>query len=94
MNDGALFQFRELARALSERPKVKVEITLKNERVLSALYDPMFKTFTIGGSTFPGQELSTWTKLGWGSEVSSIIAKTFNDEASEKKSPVLSQAEN
>lgn len=87
MNEGALLHFRELARALSERPKVRVEITLKNERVLSALYDPMFKTFTIGGSTFPGRELSTWTKLGWGSEVSSITSKNFDGKGNEKTWP-------
>ncbi len=80
MNEAVLSDFRGLARALSERPKVKVDITLKNERVVSALYDPLFKTFTIGGMIFSAQELPEWTKLCWGSELSSIATKNFEKE--------------
>lgn len=87
MNEGVLSVFRELGKALAERPKVKIEITLKNDRVLSARYDPIFRTITIGGMTFPAGELSLWTKLSWGSEVATIIAKDSDGEAGERTWP-------
>ena len=80
MNEAVLMRFRELGDALLTRPKVEIEITLKNDRVLSALYDPLFRTVTIGGMTIPAGEVSLWTKLSWGSEVATIIAKNFGDQ--------------
>ena len=74
MNELTLQKFRDMAGALAKREKVSIEITLKSGRVLSGLYDPLFKTVTIGGMTFPQSELSTWTKLCWGSP-----AKSFNE---------------
>lgn len=87
MNEGVLSVFRELGKALSERPRVKIEITLKNDRVLSAFYDPMFRTITIGGMTFPTGELSLWTKLARGSEVATIIANDSDGEVGERTWP-------
>lgn len=84
MSEAVLSRFRELGGALSERPRVKVEITLKSDRMLSALYDPLFRTVTIGGMTVPAAELSVWTKLSWGSGVAKITAKNFEGKESEE----------
>jgi hypothetical protein len=77
MNDATLAQFRNMAGALAKREKVAIDITLKNGRALSGLYDPLFKTVTIGGMTFPKSELNTWTRLCWGSVPESIATKNF-----------------
>lgn len=77
MTDPTLSHFRTLAGGLSRRQKVAIEITLKNNRTLRALYDPLFKTITLGGMTFPAAELSTWTKLCWGSVPQGIVTKNL-----------------
>jgi hypothetical protein len=87
MTDPTLRHFRTLAGGLSRREKVAIEITLKNNRTLQALYDPLFKTITLGGMTFPSTELNTWTKLCWESLPQSIIAphgrhQTIKEKAS------------
>lgn len=73
MRDNVLNHFRDLAEGLSQRPRINITIILKNDRQLKATFDPMFKTVTIGGMTFPERELSTWTKLCWGSTAARII---------------------
>jgi hypothetical protein len=67
MRDDVLTHFRQLADTLATGERVNITITLQNGRELKAKLDPMFKTITIGGMTFPESELSTWTRLGWGS---------------------------
>ena len=67
--------FRELAQALSTRERVKIEITLATGQTVAATYDRLFKTVTINGATFPAQELSTWTKVLYGSETVRITSK-------------------
>jgi hypothetical protein len=75
MKEATLSQYRQLSHSLSAREKLQVEIHLKNDRVLAALYDPFFNTVTIGGITIPAAELSFWTKLCWGSKPKKITKK-------------------
>lgn len=75
MKEATLSQYRQLSHSLSTREKLQIEIHLESDRVLSALYDPLFHTVTIGGSTFPEGELSFWTKLCWGSAPKKITKK-------------------
>jgi hypothetical protein len=77
MTDAILTHFRTLAGGLSKGEKVAIDITLRSERVLQAHYDPLFKTITLGGMTFPVSELHIRTKLCWGSEPQSIFTRTF-----------------
>ena len=67
--------FRELAQALNTRERLKIEITFASSRIVSASYDPLFKTVTAGGATFPAQELNTWTKVLYGSQAVRITSK-------------------
>jgi hypothetical protein len=85
MNDAVLNHFRNLASDLSKRPREEISIELKSGTVLSAKYDPVFGTITLGGTTFPAGEVNVWTKLGWGSEAKKIVKKL---------SPVSQQVEN
>ncbi len=76
MNETALSLYRTLASDLETRDRCPITIELKNGRVLNATYDPFFKTITLGGTTFPESELSTWTKLCWGSKPVRIEKRT------------------
>ncbi len=68
MNDTTLQHFRDMAETLEARSKQSITIELKNGRMLHAVYDPLFQTVTLGGSTFPVKELAFWTKACWGSK--------------------------
>ena len=70
-----LSHFREFAQALSARERLKIEIALASGRIVPASYDPLFKTVTADGATFPAQELSTWTKVLYGSQTVRITSK-------------------
>lgn len=65
MNEAVISHFRHLASDLHKRWKIKTTIILSTGRELKALYDPLFKNFSIGGTTFPAEELSIWTKMYW-----------------------------
>jgi hypothetical protein len=80
-----LSQFQNMAQALSQRTKIPIAVELKNGRILNAVYDPLFKTVTIGGATFPETELNIMTKLCWGSTVAKAVSRT---------APVIVQADN
>jgi hypothetical protein len=75
MNEAALDHFRSLSSILATREKAAISIELKSGKVLNGLYDPLFKTVTIGGMTFPEKELSTWTRLCWGSPATKIVKR-------------------
>jgi len=81
-NMKTLSHLRELAQVLNNRERVKIEITLASGRIISASYDPLFKTVTTGGATFPDRELNTWTKVLYGSETVRITSKN------EKENPL------
>lgn len=86
MNGTNLNDLRDMSAALSQRERISITIELRNGRVLSAKYDPLLKTVTIGGATFPEGELGVWTRLCWGAKPLRIIKKS--------ESPALPQAEN
>jgi len=67
--------FRELAQVLNNRERVRIEITLASGEIVPASYDPLFKTVTMNGATFPDRELGTWTKLLYGSHAVRITSK-------------------
>ncbi len=75
-----LAHLRELAQALACRDKLRIKITLESGRVLAGTYDPLFKTVSVGGSTFPEGEINAWMKLGWGSAVSSVVSNNEKEE--------------
>jgi hypothetical protein len=72
MNETTLNHFRHLAEGLASRERVGYTVTLANGKEVKALYDPLFKTITMGGMTFPAGELATWTRLVFGSRLVSI----------------------
>lgn len=72
MNEMQLEHFRTLAAGLEKRQRTAVRIYLSNGNVLEALFDPMFRTVTIGGSTFPEGEMATWIKLLFNSKIVKI----------------------
>ena len=72
----SLSLFRDMAQALSNRKRVPLVVTLTTGRILEAFYDPLFKTVTIDGNTFPEGEVSTWTRLLYGAPVQSITSHT------------------
>lgn len=72
MNELQLEHFRTLASILEKRQKVEMEIHLSTGRVLSGLFDPLFKTITVGNATFPETEINTWVRLFYGARVTMI----------------------
>ncbi len=72
MNDAILRGLGYAAAELAKRDKTEIWITLKDGRVLSGLYDPMFKTIILGGATFPDAERNLWVRLFYGSTITSI----------------------
>jgi hypothetical protein len=61
-----------VADGLAARERISLTITRSDGREVKALYDPLFKTITMGGMTFPAGELATWTRLVFGSRLVSI----------------------
>lgn len=83
MNEMMLSHFKHLAKDLSGRKRIKTTIILATRKELKAVYDPLFRIFTMGGMTFPLKELATWTKLCWGSfPIDVIIEEVQTEETS------------
>jgi hypothetical protein len=57
-----------LAAELAKRPRHDITITLADGRQISGVYDPLFKTITVGGATFPATERDKWLRAFYGSE--------------------------
>jgi hypothetical protein len=57
-----------LAAELAKRPRRDITITLKDGRQIEGKYDPLFKTITVGGATFPATERDKWLRAFYGSE--------------------------
>ena len=72
MHDAALSGFREAAAKLAKREKIDVWTRLKDGRILTGLYDPMFRTITLEGVTFPYSECNLWVRLFYGCEIAAI----------------------
>jgi hypothetical protein len=64
MKEGVFSIFRELGKGW-RASKVKIEITLKNDRVLSALGDPIFRTITMATLRSPRGALPVDEALLW-----------------------------
>lgn len=77
MNEATLDHYRQLAGGLVCRERVGFTFTLANGKEMKAVYDPLFKTFTMGGMTFPAKELAVWIKLVFGSLP--VIIKTRDE---------------
>jgi hypothetical protein len=83
MNEAVISHFRRLASDLNKRRKTRATIILSTGSELKALYDPLFKTFTIGGMTFPAEELSIWTKIYWRALPVEVIIEEENMKTEE-----------
>jgi hypothetical protein len=81
MNETTLNHFRHLAEGLASRERVGYTVTLANGKEVKALYDPLFKAFTMGGMTFPVGELATWAKLCWGAQSVEMQTEEASNEA-------------
>jgi hypothetical protein len=75
MTDTTLSHFRDLAASLSDRQRIPIDIVLKDDRSLSATYDPLFRTVTVGAGTFPESELNKWIRAFYRADVLSIQSK-------------------
>ena len=73
MNDAVLRGLDYAAAELAKRGKIDITIRLKDGRTLPALYDPMFRTISVNGATFPDRERNLWVRLFYGCEIASII---------------------
>jgi hypothetical protein len=61
-----------LAAELAKRPRHDITITLKDGRQIAGVYDPLFRTITAAGATFPEREREKWILAFCGSELASI----------------------
>jgi hypothetical protein len=71
MNEATLQQFRDLADALSKREKIEIGI-VTDKGTLTGVYDPVFKTVSVGGFTVPDKELRFWLHSAYGAKLVSI----------------------
>ena len=68
----ALSEIRKRADALDKRQRLDVTIGT-DKGTVAGTYDPMFKTVTVKGATFPEREITVWMKLFFGVKVHSIV---------------------
>ena len=71
MKDATLSQLRDLASALATRKKKQIGL-VTGRGTVSAIYDSLLKTVSVGGMTVPEKGLPFWIKAVYGARLTKI----------------------